>query len=550
MSLKPRSFDSIPEETVRAARAAFPKGNVYLRMRDEFGALYADEAFAELFSTRGQPAEAPGCLALVTVMQFAEGVSDRQAADAVRARIDWKYALGLKLTDAGFDASVLSEFRARLVAGGAEAVLFETLLERFGQAGLVKARTRQRTDSTHVLAAIQMLNRLECVGETLRHALNVLAVVVPEWLQAHVLPVWFERYGQRFAEYRLPSERTERYALAETIGADGFALLEMIYAATAPAWLREVPAVEVLRQVWVQQFYGPDEPVRWRAAQDLPPSALLICSPYDAEARYAKKRSVAWVGYKVHLTETCDEDTPHLITDVQTTVATTADFDLLPTIQADLASRQLLPAEQIVDAGYVTAKQLVASPQTYQVNLLGPVVPDASWQAKAQDGFDVATFVIDWDAQTATCPQGQVSRQWQPSQDRHGQPVIHIRFARTDCQACPVRQQCTHSLNQARHLTVRPRDQHEALQAARQRQTTEQFKDAYAARAGVEGTLSQGVRDCNLRRSRYIGLAKTRLHHLLAATAINLIRVGTWLANRPRAQTRRSSFAALAPAPS
>jgi transposase len=548
MSLKPRCFDLIPEETVRAAQAAFPKGNVYLRMRDEFGMLYADEAFAELFSTRGQPAEAPGCLALVMVMQFAEGLSDRQAADAVRARIDWKYALGLELTDPGFDASVLSEFRSRLVAGGAEAVLFETLVERCRQAGLIKARTRQRTDSTHVLAAVQMLNRLECVGETLRHALNVLAVVEPDWLPAHVPPLWFERYDQRFADYRLPAERTERYALAETIGTDGFALLDMIYAATAPGWLREVPAVEVLRQVWVQQFYGPDEQVRWRAASDLPPSAELICSPYDAEARYAKKRSVVWVGYKVHLTETCDEDTVHLITDVQTTPATTADSERLPTIQADLAARQLLPAEQIVDAGYVTAEHLVTSQQTHQINLLGPVMPDTSWQAQAPDRFDVATFVIDWEAQTATCPQGQVSRLWQPSQSQHGQPVIRIHFARTDCQVCPVHPQCTHSPHQGRRLTVRPRDQHEALQAARQRQTTEPFKDAYAARAGVEGTLSQGVRDCNLRRSRYIGLVKTRLHHLLAATAINLLRIGAWLAGRPRAKTRRSAFAALAPA--
>lgn len=546
MSLKPRSFDSIPEETVRAARAAFPKGNGYLRLRDELGVLYTDEAFAALFSPRGQPAAAPGCLALVTVMQFAEGLSDRQAAESVRARIDWKYALGLELTDAGFDASVLSEFRARLVAGGAEALLFERLLECCGQAGLVKARGRQRTDSTHVLAAVQQLNRLECVGETLRHALNVLAVVLPEWLQAQVPPAWFERYAQRFTEYRLPVERPARYALAETIGADGFALLAQLYAPSAPAWLREVPAVEVLRQVWVQQFYGPDEPVRWRAAEDLPPSAGLICSPYDADARYAKKRSVNWVGYKVHLTETCDEDTPHLITDVQTTVATTTDFELLPTIQAGLAGRQLLPGEQLVDTGYVTAEHLITSPRTHQVTLLGPVMPDASWQATARDGFDVATFSIDWDAQMATCPQGRVSRQWQPGQTRQGHPVIHIRFARSDCQACPLRQQCTHAQHSARVLTVRPRDQHQALQAARQRQNTAAFKDAYAARAGVEGTLSQGVRDCDLRRSRYIGLAKTRLHHLLAATALNLIRVGAWLADLPRAKTRRSAFAALA----
>ncbi len=126
--------------------------------------------------------------------------------------------------------------------------------------------------------------------------------------------------------------------------------------------------------------------------------------------------------------------------------------------------------------------------------------------------------------------------------------MIRIRFADSDCQACPVRQQCTHSPSQGRHLTLRPREHHAALQAARQRQSTPQFKDTYAARAGVEGTLSQGVRNCALRRSRYIGLAKTRLQHLLAATAINLTRVGAWLMNRPRARTRRSAFAALAPA--
>jgi transposase len=170
-------------------------------------------------------------------------------------------------------------------------VLFETLLTRFREAGLLKPRGRQRTDSTHVLAAIQMLNRLECVGETLRHALNTLAVVVPDWLREHVPADWGERYGRRFEDYRLPPGRPECYALAETIGADGFHLLQMIDAASAPRWLREVPAVEVLRRVWMQQFYAPEGPVRWRAVEDLPPSAQLICSPYDAEARYSKKRS-------------------------------------------------------------------------------------------------------------------------------------------------------------------------------------------------------------------------------------------------------------------
>jgi transposase len=282
-----------------------------MRMRDELGPLFGDPLFAPLFPARGRPAEDPARLALITIMQFAEGLSDRQTADGVRSRIDWKYALALELTDPGFDASVLSEFRARLIGGRAEVLLFEAMLTRLGGAGLLRARGRQRTDSTHVLASIRMLNRLECVGETLRRALNALAVVAPDWLRGWVPAPWFDRYGRRFEEYRLPPGRAERYALAETIGPDGVQLLAAIYDPGAPGWLRAVPAVEVLRQVWVQQFYAPEAGrVRWRSAEDLPPSAVLITSPYDSAARYSKKRGTEWTGYKVHLTETCDDDLP------------------------------------------------------------------------------------------------------------------------------------------------------------------------------------------------------------------------------------------------
>jgi transposase len=196
MSLRPEPIGPVPEETARIARAAFRRGNVYLRLRDELGTIYADEAFASLFSTQGQPAEAPWRLALVTVLQFAEGLSDRQAAAAVRSRIDWKYLLGLDLEDPGFDYSILSEFRARLIAGQAEFVLLESLLQRVETLGLLKRRGRQRTDSTHVLAAVRTLNRLERVGETLRAALNAVAVVAPDWLRAQAPPEWcdFSRY--------------------------------------------------------------------------------------------------------------------------------------------------------------------------------------------------------------------------------------------------------------------------------------------------------------------------------------------------------------------
>jgi transposase len=189
---------SVPEETQRIARAAFPKGSRFMTMRDELGTLFVDDQFLDLFPAEGQPAEAPWRLALVTVMQFAEGLSDRQAADAVRGRIDWKYALGIELTDSGFDASVLCEFRERLLEGQAEGRLFETVLQLGRERGWIKARGKQRTDSTHVLTAVRALNRIECIGETVRLALNALAEAAPDWLQAQLPSDWLGRYGRRF----------------------------------------------------------------------------------------------------------------------------------------------------------------------------------------------------------------------------------------------------------------------------------------------------------------------------------------------------------------
>src|SRR3954451_17408191 len=241
MSLQPDVIGPIPEETARVARAAFPDGATAMRVRDEFGTIYQDEAFADLFSSRGRPAEAPWRLALVSVLQFAEGLPDRKAADAVRARIDWKYALGLDLTDPGFDASVLSEFRTRLVQGSAEQMLLDVLIERGRDRKWLAARGRQRTDSTHVLGAIRALNRLECAVETLRHALTSLAVAAPDWICAHARPDWVDRYGPRADDYRLPKGETARQAHAELVGADGYGLLDHLYGPQAPAWLAQVP---------------------------------------------------------------------------------------------------------------------------------------------------------------------------------------------------------------------------------------------------------------------------------------------------------------------
>jgi transposase len=173
---------------------------------------------------------------------------------------------------------------------------------------LLKARGKQRTDSTHVLAAVRTLNRLELLSETVRFALNRLAVVAPDWLQPHIQPDWLHRYAHRAEKYRLPKAETKRQELASLVGADGFALLRAAYAESAPSVVRQERAVEVLRQIWLQQFYGPDDPPRLRPSGDAAPAGKLIKSPYDIEARYSIKREIEWTGYKAHLTETCDED--------------------------------------------------------------------------------------------------------------------------------------------------------------------------------------------------------------------------------------------------
>src|SRR5215204_1276697 len=331
MSLKPDPIQPVPEETARIARAAFRKGNPLLRLRDELGAIFADADFADLFPKLGQPALPPWRLALVTILQFREDLPDRRAAEAVRARIDWKYLLGLELADPGFDHSVLCEFRSRLLEGSAEERLLRKLLEACQARGLLKARGRQRTDATHVLASIRVLNRLELLGETLRAALNELATAAaPDWLRGAVPEVWHKRYAGRVEDGRLPrAAAAEREAYARTVGEDGFVLLDWLDRPEAPEGLRRLPAVEVLRRVWARQFVrepaGPPSgggAVRLRGKGDPPPSAEPVESPYDPQARFRTRSGTSWTGYVVHLAETCEDDGAHLITHAMTTVAT------------------------------------------------------------------------------------------------------------------------------------------------------------------------------------------------------------------------------------
>jgi hypothetical protein len=213
-------------------------------------------------------------------------------------------------------------------------------------------------------------------AETLRHALNVLATIAPDWLRSQAPSEWIERYAARPSEYRLPKAEDKRIAWAEQIGVDGRLLLTALYANSAPPDLRSLPAVETLRQVWVQNFMVQDGRVVWRENNNAQPTGRYIGSPHDPDARYSVKRETRWTDNKVHLTETCDDERPNLITNVETTSAAVADDAVTEQIHAHLAERQLLPGKHIADTGFVNSELLVSGRKTYGIELIGPTRGD------------------------------------------------------------------------------------------------------------------------------------------------------------------------------
>ena len=555
MSLQPKPWPEVPDETARVTKKAFRKGSLAIRVRDELGSWCEDEDFASAYGVRGKPGISPAQLAVVSVLAFTENLTDRQAADAVRARLDWKYCLGLGLEDEGFDFSVLSEFRTRLVEGGLELKIFDLLLARLGEAGLVRAGGRQRTDSTHVLGAIRCLNRLELAGESLRAALEAISAAAPGWLATVIDPSWQQRYGARIENLHLPSSQSGRDALAVAYGRDGYHLLDAVAAPSAPAWLGELPAVVALRRIWVQQYYRRTdehggEVVRREASEHgLPPGRHTLISPYDTDARYSQKRQTGWGGYKVHFAETCHEPEPdgarqgpNLITTVATTTATVPDVAMTEPIHDMLDAAGLAPGEHVVDAGYTSADILLAA-RARGITLVGPLLADNSPQARA-GGYTAEAFTIDWDNQQASCPQGATSTSWSPCTQR-GTDAIVVRFNAGTCAACPVRSKCTTATRSGRQLTLRPRQVHQAVQAARAEQDSDQWADRYKIRAGVEGTMRQTTHVTGIRRSRYTGLPKVGLEHAIAATAVNLVRLDAWWSGRPLDRTRTTHLQRL-----
>jgi len=285
-----------------------------------------------------------------------------------------------------------------------------------------------------------------------------------EWLNSCIFPAESRFADPEFARAAAVDFCDRRIAAGTTaavvFGSAFPHAQDALFAETQRFWLCRLPAVERLRIIWIQQFYHDQGQVRWRRPVDQPPVNQRLHSPYDPDARYAKKRDTSWIGYKVHLTETCEADRPNLITDVQTTAAATPDGAVTATVQSALAARGLLPETHVVDAGYVDAALLVASQVDHAIDLLGPVALDHGWRAHSEQGFDLSAFTIVWPDRVAHCPAGQTSRDWSETCDKRGTPLVHITFAPTTCAACPNRPLCTPSppgkRSRPRSLVVRP----------------------------------------------------------------------------------------------
>ncbi|MET8038119.1 IS1182 family transposase [Streptomyces sp. NPDC005345] len=499
-------------------------------MRDRLDGLWCDEDFVNWYPRDGRPGLSPAQLATVCVLQFVLGLSDRQAAEAVRCRIDFKYALAMELDDPGFHHSVLADFRDRLAEGDRADGLLDLALARLKEAGLVRERTTQRTDSTHVLAAVRDLTRLELVTEGVRAALEEVAGISPHLLDNLVDEDWGRRYGR---PVRLGKNPTKPKTRIIATGNDAVRLLEHLYrhgADRAPG-----PRVQALRQIMVQNYHHDAAGhLRWRTAETedgpgLPPSSRAIVSPYDTSARYARHgHIISWKGFSAHLTETCAPDSPNVITDVATTAATTHDSQVLPGIHTRLARRELLPAEHLVDAGYTSLPHLEQAAREHQVTVTGPLRSNPTRQHRQNDGFARDDFHIDYDRRQVTCPQGHVSQGWHgpyPTSSPTAAPLIVAKFAKSQCHPCPARTHCTTSRASTRTVGFPPRELRDLQLRVRTEQQTSEWKTRYAVRSGVEGTVNEFAHGHGMRRCRYRGQGKAHIQHVLTAIAVNIERL-------------------------
>lgn len=506
---KPRSRPQLRLDAAHVAddAAGLPEGH-WSRLFFEHVYCSFDEAqFACLYEAGGRYPVSPSLLACLTILQYTHKVSDRVAVDNTVMRRDWRVALGRDSRWAGFDPSVLCNFRKRLIAHGMERELFEAVLDKLRELGLLSQRRRLRVDATHLVADVAVLSRADALSEALRIVVCDLHRLKPTLEHRPDFARLLQTYGE---ETWLGQSRGSAGELTQ-LAVDGLALLEIC--GGHPAKGKEVLA-QMLRENFLFPEGAPPKPLE----KDQRPDDRIL-TPHEPDVRAGKKGDHIWTGDKVHFVETADDDQPNFIVDVMSTDPHLNDTQVLE----DLAQRARFTvsgAEQLLaDGGYASAHNTRCAAEAG----IGLICPARGSTSGRGGMFPTSRFRIDLERHIATCPAGNESTYWRPQQRE-----ITIRFRAATCAACPLRSQCT-SGPRGRSLGI-SRD-YEQLLLDRARAQTDEFKALYKKRAPIESTLSHLVRDCGLRRSRYRGGPKRALHAIFAATALNVRRLLHWLAS-------------------
>ncbi len=540
VSLRNVSLPPIPE-TVRQAVKARKRPHPMVAFLDAVGELFESSDFTHMYSVLGQSAMHPGLLALATLLQHAEGLSDRQAIEKMDDSLVWKYALRRDVGQSGWEPSRYSEFRERLLTSGSADLILEKIVHLAEEMGWLDP-SQQRTDATHILSAAKLMNRIELIHECVYDCINELLDEAASFLLRILKKEWHDRYFlERAYNYKVPNTDKARQELAETIGGDAKHILDCIDRSDKASELNELLSVKILRRVVSEQFDDKDDGgLSYKDSSKLARAGERISSPDDPEATCGSKRGQTWLGFKAHFTEAYAVDKPHLITNVLTTQAHVNDSLVLEEIHRSLCSKGLKPKTHAVDAGYVNVAVLRKCNDVLDIDVLTRLTNGHSWQSKAENGIELKDFKIDFENKKATCPAGVESNSWKTRGGSDG--VINIGFPGKKCGICPLKQDCTQS--SSRKLQVKSQPLFEFMEQQRERQKTDEFKKAYRQRSGSEGTVSQLVHT-GIRRSPYLGLAKTHLRNVLAAAGVNAIRIGNWLLGKGRAQTRKTRFEML-----
>lgn len=489
--------------------------------RAELATLYCQD--------NGRPGLEPVLMMAVSLLQFMEKAPDRKAEEYVRLHLGWKYALDLELGYEGFDHSSLGKFRDRLLNGEAGRIGFDALLDGLREVGLVKKRSRQRLDSTHVLGAVARMSRLEMVRETIRLFLeHVRRIGAQERLAGWTQ--WHERY----IDSDIPWHRLSVESLAEKFqqaGDDALTLIGWLRRESATVWMHD--RAVLLERVFLEQYeVGAGLPERRKGE-----ASGVVKNPHDPDVQWAAKdhaKTKQWEGYKVQIAETVpDHDTPkdkgdpteQFIVEVVTTNAIASDLAGMQQVLSEEARQHGdRPSELYVDGAYVTDDTL-AQAKTEGRELFGPARPCGNAPG---NGFSADAFMVDTASRTAVCPAGHMSRQCSLIHDQYNRSVF-LRFEWAGlCDECPLQKQCTHSRTGRRLLVVGVH--HDLLQERRQQMQTESFKKIMRRRNGIEGTISEFTRGGG-RRTRYRGRRKTALANYMQAAAVNAnrwIRLLAW----------------------